>query len=874
MGATETDLPRSDLIGLVLLALLLLSPLVFKCRIEGLVIHPFTPLLMAAWVWVGWVSRSTFSSITRGWYIAEWQAWNVPVVLLVMSLAGLAFSLAVNSFRFGSFQGTGWLLLAKWMLYLAPLPLTVLLTLRRHVQVIALVSYVLPSVAFGTLLYSYFRLWQAMGGGYANAYVDASTTFFAMGTFAEVLSADGLTVRADTMSHTAYGMYLAFVQMFSLCLALFGGWDGLVNRRYAAVQGWVLSPLAMGGILLSGSRSSLVLMVLSLVILLSLILVNPGRILPTGRRVAFTALLLLAPTGTLLLTNISRTVLPTLDRLQETLASPLEIERTVSGAVSPLLQSDARAKQSVKNFQIRVWIWGQAVRYLFHHPGTILLGIGYDRKRFVEEVMGLPYAGDNLNYQTAHNLFLDILVKGGIVPLVPLVAVCAWLLWTTVMSIIIPVRGRESISRIGLGWALMSFWPALILLSFTGEELLTDNLLLHWTTLFGLLLGLGGLGLAAWLPNRMVHMTATAGVGGGPAYITALCSHHLVKGMEVRIFCSDEKPYVDIWRRMGIDLSVLPMRRPNALSVWQLLKELLRAPAPIHAHGRGAAFFAIWVKILVRVPVIYTPHGPHYAYNRGLRYVSGWLFELVCRVLLDAIIYVSVGEREVARKQGMPIGRSRVVMSGLVCEMDGPSRGQPDRELLRAELNIPSSRFVIGWIGRFHQQKGLDILMESIPAVSARIPEAIWVVVGDGAAPDIGACRAKLAASGLATHVLFLGARTDAFALIRAFDLYISTSRWEGLPLILLEVMEQGVPIVASDVVGNRDVLDGWGVFFASNDPRAAAEAQIRVATDGPLRVKLAATGRDVRRRCFSLPRMLNELDHAYREILGVRLTG
>ena len=281
VGAVETGMLWSDLIGLVLLVLLLLSPLVFKCRvIEGLIIHPFTPLLLAAWGWVGWVSRSTFSSLTRGWYIAEWQAWNVPVVLLGLSVAGLAFSLAVNSLWLGAFQKTGWLLLAKWILYLAPLPLTALLTLRRQVHVIKVVSYSVPVVAFGTLLYSSFRLWQAMGGRYSNAYVDAASTFFAMGTFAEVWSVEGLSVRSDTMSHTAYGMYLAFVLIFSLCLALFAGWNGIVHRRYADAQAFILGPLAIAGILLSGSRASLVLLVCALGVLQVLLLLNPGNVLP------------------------------------------------------------------------------------------------------------------------------------------------------------------------------------------------------------------------------------------------------------------------------------------------------------------------------------------------------------------------------------------------------------------------------------------------------------------------------------------------------------------------------------------------------------------------------------------------------------------
>ena len=74
---------------------------------------------------------------------------------------------------------------------------------------------------------------------------------------------------------------------------------------------------------------------------------------------------------------------------------------------------------------------------------------------------------------------------------------------------------------------------------------------------------------------------------------------------------------------------------------------------------------------------------------------------------------------------------------------------------------------------------------------------------------------------------------------------------------MLLEVMEQGVPIAASDVVGNRDVLKGWGDLFPAHDVVGAVQAQIRLATDGPLRAKLAATGLDVRRKCFGLPRML-----------------
>jgi glycosyltransferase involved in cell wall biosynthesis len=866
---------RLDRIGIGLFGLIVLSPALFKIRLgQDLVIHPFVPLLVTAWVWVCWVSRTTFFNRRSGWYNAEWQIWNVPVILLGLSVLGLAFSLAINAIRLGSLQATGWLLLIKWVLYLAPLPLATLLALRSERCVSEAVSYLMPMVAFCTLVYSGFRWSEAIQGRYGNAYVDGSVRFFAMGMFGETLSPDGLVVRSDTMSHTAYGIYLTFVLLFSLCLALFRGWNGIIDRRFASLQATVLGPLSITGILLSGSRSSLVMLLCSLLVLLILLWLNPGRCLAKKRRLAFAALILLTPMVVGSLHHSFSPILPTIDRIQETLVSPLEIGPTALGETAPVIMEEGATKRSVKNVQIRVWIWGQAIRYLANHPDTILFGIGYDRRRFVEAVMGLPYEGYNFNYQTAHNLFLDILIKGGIAPLVPLVAACTWLFWIGIKSVLIPIRKSEPTARIGIAWVLISVWPALMVISFAGEEVLTDNLLLHWTALFGLLLGLSGLALASWLPNRILHMTATAGIGGGPTYITALVRHQTQAGKQVRIFCSDEKPFVEIWREMGIDVSILPMRRPRLQSVWQLLKELLRAPAPIHAHGRGAAFFAVWVKLLVRIPVIYTPHGPHYAQKRGLRFLVEWCFEYMFLVVFDAVLYVSPGEQEMARLHHLPVRSSRVVLSGLMSEGRTDGGCQPTRDALLGELEIPTHHFVIGWIGRFDYAKGVDLLLNSIPQVSARLPYVLWVVIGDGGDEDVRVWRDRMRACGQAERVVFLGARNDACRLIPAFDLYVSTSRWEGLPLVLLEVMEQGVPIAASDVVGNRDVVKGWGYLFPAHDVAEVAHAQIRLVTDAPLRRKLAASGRDVRRSRFTMPRMLGELDHAYREILGTHVSG
>ncbi len=859
-----------DRVGLGLLALLLLSPVVFKVRLaDSLVIHPFVPLLAAAWVWVAWVIRRTFASIRSSRYVAEWQAWNIPIGLLVLVVAGLAGSLVLNGLRLGSVQSAGWLLLVKWVLYLAPLPLATLLVIRTGVRVLTLVSWVVPLVALTTLGYSLVRFMQALSGRYFNAYVDERTTYFAMGMLGEVLSSEGLTVRADTMSHGAYGMYLVLVLAFSLSLGIFRGWNGVVPSVYAVAQAILLCPLLVLVVLMTGSRSSLLLLAGTLLMILALLVVNPSEVLSRQRRVGMAALVLAVPLGIVLLQYTIAPQLPTLDRMQETLQSPLELQATVAGRQTPSFTQEGKVRAAVRNVQTRVWLWGKSMRYLADHPLTLLTGIGYDRRRFVEEVVGLPYEGYNKEFQTAHNLYLDLAIKGGIGPLVPLLLSCLWLLWVAVTCVSIPTRSVNAIALLGLGWVLLALWPPLLLVSFAGEELLTDNLLLHWTMLFGLALGLCGAALRSWLPQHMVHLTATAGVGGGPVYVTALVRYQLQQGRQVRIFCSDEKPHVDLWRELGAVVTVMPMRHPRVLSVLKLSAAILRAPAPIHVHGRGAAFFALWVKLLIRVPVLYTPHGPHYAYTHGVPFLVAWCVEYVFRLVFDTVVYVSQGEQAIAKRLKLPVRGSHVVLSSLTHDLSTDHGRKPDRETMRQELGVLPGQFVIGWIGRFHHQKGLDLLLASMPMVAAAIPQAVWVVIGDGEPGDLERYRTQAAQAGLADKIRFVGGRPDAHLLACAFDLYVSTSRWEGLPLVLLEVMAQGVAIAASDVVGNHDVLEGWGVLFPPNDTAATAQVQVTLARDVRRREALADRGRATLHERFMLSRMLTDWERVYCEVLG-----
>jgi hypothetical protein len=484
-----------DGLGLACLGLLLLSPLAFKVRLLGdVVVHPFAPLLLAAWCWMLW---AVVDAVRRrhGSLRVQLNIVTPPVLLMGLVTVGLGCSLIINSLRSGSWQPGGWLLLLKGFLYLAPLAFTALLVIRKGLQVLRLINCMIPPVAFMTLVYSFYRFAHDPALSYLNSRSESEPRYFVMGTFGEVLTNDGLVLRTDTVGQGAYGMYLVLVVVFSLALALFRGLDAGLPRWYSRGQAFLVCPAAVIGILYTGSRTSVVL--LSAVLLLfTLLLLRQGvGALTRAHAVRLVLLLIILSAGCWTVRDYLPVSFPSLDRLEETVKGQFELRRSALGTFSPLTNEPRKAV--VRNVESRLWLWGKTVRYLAQHPIVLLTGIGNDRKRFAEEVIGLSYEGDQVHFHTAHNLFLDVLIKGGVVTLTSLLIACTWFFRLAVKAVKTEVFNGQSSALVGLGCVLFAFWPPFVFVNLLGEEMFTDNLQLHWTILFGVLLGLFSLVVSA-----------------------------------------------------------------------------------------------------------------------------------------------------------------------------------------------------------------------------------------------------------------------------------------------------------------------------------------------------------------------------------------
>lgn len=171
-------------------------------------------------------------------------------------------------------------------------------------------------------------------------------------------------------------------------------------------------------------------------------------------------------------------------------------------------------------------------------------------------------------------------------------------------------------------------------------------------------------------------------------------------------------------------------------------------------------------------------------------------------------------------------------------------------------------------MGRLTPQKGFDLLLEAFARVAVRHPAWSLEVRGEG--PLREALVEQARGLGLADRVRFAGKTDDAYATLRAADLYVLSSRYEGFPMVLCEAMASGLPVVSFDCrTGPREIVrDGVdGVLVPPGDVDALAEALERLFADPALRARLAARAPEITCR-FGLEQILARWDDVF---AGVR---
>lgn len=350
--------------------------------------------------------------------------------------------------------------------------------------------------------------------------------------------------------------------------------------------------------------------------------------------------------------------------------------------------------------------------------------------------------------------------------------------------------------------------------------------------------------------------------GGGPRHVERLL-RHLPDHIEAHVACPNEPPYHDRFRQLTQSRALeIPHRRFDLSSALSLAAYVRRNGIDvIHTHGKGAGLYGRLASILSGCPCLHTPHGVHVGEYGALSRRLYRLYENVSSHWVDRVVFVSQEECAVARGEGLwPRTPSTVIPNGV--EDVAEDRAISLRRSARQGLGIADDTVAVATLSRFDFAKNMSEAFR----IAQAMPDLVFLWGGEG--EDMEELKRRAEAENVG-NLRFLGSLDDPDSVLAASDIYLTTSRWEGLPFVVLEAMAMGVPVIASDVVGHHDLIgrSEAGYLYPLGETEQAVTLLRRLAGDPALRRRMGECGRGVQRADYSAQKMASSVCDLYREL-------
>lgn len=367
------------------------------------------------------------------------------------------------------------------------------------------------------------------------------------------------------------------------------------------------------------------------------------------------------------------------------------------------------------------------------------------------------------------------------------------------------------------------------------------------------------------IKHSIAHIVLSLKVGGLERVVVYLAQQFRQSGHPVLVCCLDERgEFADQLSASGIP--VILVRRPDGIglkTMWHLAKILRdREIQIVHTHNPSAHLHGVIAGLLAGVHVrVHTRHGRNYPDDRRkilLNHMLSWVSSRIVAVSDDALAVA----RDVERISEHKLLR---IWNGI--DLEPYLRKASDQQAQVLESGSAATTPVIGSVGRLSKEKDYGTMLQAFRLVLEHEPKAQLWLVGDG--PAANDLRRQAAELGLTGKAHFVGQRLNIAELLQKFTLFSLSSTTEGLSMTLIEAMASGVPIVATDVGGNREVINPpeCGIVVPPSNPQALADAYLSLIRDSTQREKMRMAGPVRARNYFSMEKMAHDYDDLYRAL-------
>jgi glycosyltransferase involved in cell wall biosynthesis len=366
---------------------------------------------------------------------------------------------------------------------------------------------------------------------------------------------------------------------------------------------------------------------------------------------------------------------------------------------------------------------------------------------------------------------------------------------------------------------------------------------------------------------RILQVIPTLVRGGAEKQLTLLATGLAAKGWDVHVcVLTHTGPLEEQLRQSGVPLTFIHKRwKLDPFAYLRLKQEIQRLqPDLVHtwlfaanAYGRQAAF-AAGVKHVVA----------------GERCVDPWKGTLqlgIDRYLArrtERIITNSSGVRDFYSSKGLPAEKFTIIPNG-IAPFAPPAGQTASREGLLKELGMEPGAKLIGAIGRLWPQKRVKDIIWAADLIKCVRDDVHLLIIGDG--PQRRRLERYAEQCDVMDKVHFLGERNDIPRILPHLDLLLLASSYEGQSNAVMEAMSAGIPVVASDIPGNRDlVVPGeTGFLFDVGDRGGIAQKSLMILDDTELASRLGSAGKRRMLEEFSIDKMVARHEELYRSICG-----
>lgn len=351
---------------------------------------------------------------------------------------------------------------------------------------------------------------------------------------------------------------------------------------------------------------------------------------------------------------------------------------------------------------------------------------------------------------------------------------------------------------------------------------------------------------------RIVHVLESLMMGGQEQMVNRLAQVQMSYGDNVAVIClCNQGELAEELKDKGIAVFNCQLNTIPKLQAIKQLKKYLTdlKPDVIHTHNPVSNYYTIVAKPYgCQAIIVNTRHGMgvgNEVFRNFYYFKRECIFKLSTFLSTYTVTVCLAAKQQFIRSKILSDRKTHVIYNGIHIDKSVTS-SLVHRNKLREQLNISSDSYIIGTVGRLDYLKNQALLLQAFSQIIHHIPDAILVFVGSGD-PKIESQLKLLAAKlDITKHTKFMGNQSNVNELLPGFDVFVLPSLTEGYSMALLEACASKLPIIATDVGGNSEIIkhEKTGLLIKSGDVNACSESLIRLYHDPELSQQLARNAR------------------------------